>query len=80
VMPHGLNAKEFEALVQAGMSPIDALRAGTIHGAELLGTADRGELVVGKLADIVAVQGNPLQDISATSRPVLVMMNGVRVR
>jgi imidazolonepropionase-like amidohydrolase len=80
VMPHGLNAREFEAMVQAGMSPLDALRAGTMHAAELLGTNDRGELAVGKLADIVAVQGNPLQDIAATSRPVLVMMNGVRVR
>lgn len=80
VMPHGLNAKEFDAMVNAGMSPLDALRAGTINAAELLGTTDRGELSVGKLADIVAVSGNPLQDITATSRPVMVMMNGVRVR
>ena len=80
VMPHGLNAREFNAMVDAGMQPIDALRAGTLNGAELLGTPDRGELAVGKLADIVAVPGNPLQDISATSRPVMVMKGGVRVR
>jgi imidazolonepropionase-like amidohydrolase len=80
VMPHGMNAREFNAMVDAGMSPLDALRAGTISGAELLGTADRGELAVGLLADIVAVPGNVLEDIGATSRPVMVMKGGVRVR
>lgn len=80
VMPHGLNAREFNAMVDAGMSPLESLRAGTINGAELLGTTDRGELGVGMLADIVAVPGNPLQDITATSRPVMVMKDGVRVR
>lgn len=80
VMPHGMNAREFAVMVAAGMSPLEALRAGTMNGADLLGTADRGELAVGKLADIVAVPGNPLEDISATERPVLVMKGGQRVR
>jgi len=80
VMPHGLNAREFNALVRHGMSPLEALRAGTINAAELLGTADRGALAVGLLADIVAVPGNPLDDITATERPVMVMKGGVRVR
>lgn len=80
VMPHGMNAREFNAMVDAGMSPLEALRAGTISGAELLGTADRGQLAVGMLADIVAVPGDPLQDIGATSRPVMVMKGGMRVR
>jgi len=80
VMPHGLNAREFAAMVAAGMSPLAALQAGTINGAELLGTADRGTLAVGMLADIVAVPGNPLLDITATERPTLVMKGGLRVR
>jgi imidazolonepropionase-like amidohydrolase len=62
------------------MSPLEALRAGTINAAELLGTTDRGALAVGLLADIVAVPGNPLDDITATERPVMVMKGGVRVR
>lgn len=80
VMPHGMNAREFAVMVAAGMSPLEALRAGTINGAGLLGTDDRGELAVGKLADVVAVPGNPLEDITATERPVLVMKGGQRVR
>lgn len=80
VMPHGLNAREFAAMVAAGLSPLAALQAGTINGAELLGTADRGTLAVGMLADIVAVPGNPLLDITATERPTFVMKGGVRVR
>lgn len=80
VMPHGLNAREFAAMVAAGMSPLAALQAGTINGAELLGTDDRGELAVGMLADVVAVPGNPLSDITATERPAFVMKDGVRVR
>ncbi len=80
VMPHGMNAREFSAMTDAGMTPMAALLAGTINGANLLGTADRGELVVGKLADLVAVPGDPLKDITATERPVLVMKGGVRVR
>jgi imidazolonepropionase-like amidohydrolase len=80
VMPHGLNAREFAVMVDAGMSPLEALRAGTLNGAELLHTPDRGELAVGMLADIVAVPGNPLNDITTTERPVMVMKGGVRVR
>ncbi|MEP6591722.1 MAG: amidohydrolase family protein, partial [Gemmatimonadota bacterium] len=76
VMPHGMNAKEFGAMVAAGMSPIDAIRAGTIIGADLLSTPDRGEIAVGKLADLVAVPGNPLTDITATERVSFVMIGG----
>jgi imidazolonepropionase-like amidohydrolase len=53
---------------------------GRRRGRALLGTAVRGELAVGRLADIVAVPGNVLDDIGATSRPVMVMKGGVRVR
>lgn len=76
-VPFGENAKEFSALVKiAGLTPAESLRAGTINAADLLGTPDRGELAVGKLADIVAVAGNPLEDIRATEKVVFVMKGG----
>ena len=80
VMPHGANAKEFGALVERGMRPIDALRAGTVNAAELLGVEDRGVIAAGKLADLVAVPGNPLQDIRVTERVSWVMKGGVVVQ
>ena len=66
VYPHGENAREFGVLVKRGMSPIEALRAATIHAADLLGVDDRGVIEAGKLADLVAVPGNPLEDITVT--------------
>jgi imidazolonepropionase-like amidohydrolase len=69
--------KEFEALVRGGMKPIEALQAATVNGAELLGLSDRmGAVEPGKLADIVAVSGDPLSDITAMSRVVFVMKAG----
>lgn len=76
VIPHGTNACEFEAYVARGMTPAAALRSATLHGAELLGTPDRGEIATGLLADLVAVQGNPLTDITATSHVAFVMKGG----
>jgi imidazolonepropionase-like amidohydrolase len=76
LVPFGENAKEFGAMADRGLTPIDALRAGTINAAELLGVSDRGELAPGKYADIVAVPGNPLEDIRATENVVFVMKGG----
>jgi imidazolonepropionase-like amidohydrolase len=77
VEPHGLNAHEFALMVKNGVSPAQALVAGTANGADLLGLADQvGSLTAGKLADIVAVPGNPLTDITATEHPVFVMKEG----
>lgn len=59
------------------MSPLEALRSATVHAADLLGVDDRGILATGKLADIVAVPGNPLEDITATERVSFVMKGGV---
>src|SRR5712664_1961033 len=62
VYPHGRNAEEFHQMVDLGMKPVDALKAGTSSDAELLGLADKiGTLESGKLADIVAVPGDPVQ-------------------
>ncbi len=76
LVPFGENAKEFAAMVDRGVSALDSLRAGTMNAADLLGVADRGELVSGKLADVVAVVGNPLEDMHATERVVFVMKGG----
>jgi imidazolonepropionase-like amidohydrolase len=71
-------AKEFEILVtKAGFDPMDAIKAGTSVAAELLGQSDKiGHLAPGMLADIVAVQGDPLEDISVLQKVVFVMKDG----
>lgn len=80
VFPHGENACEFAVYVDLGMSPLDALRTATIHAADLLGTDDRGALEEGMLADIVAVPGDPLDDVTVTEQVVFVMRDGVVYR
>jgi imidazolonepropionase-like amidohydrolase len=76
VFPHGLNAGEFAMYVKAGMTPLQAIRTATLGAAELLGVDDRSVLEAGKLADIIAVPGNPLQDIEAMTRVSFVMKGG----
>jgi len=81
VYPHGRNAEEFRHLVDLGMSPVQALKAGTSLDAELLGVAEKlGSLEAGKLADVVAVPGDPTQDIRQTERVFFVMKEGVVYR
>jgi imidazolonepropionase-like amidohydrolase len=78
VYPHGQNAHEFELMVQAGMPPMFVLQAATTHAAELLKRAkDLGSVTTGKLADLIAVPGNPLDDISLMKRVSFVMKDGV---
>ena len=70
-------AREFATLIEAGLTPMAAIKAGTIVGAELLQWDDRiGTIEVGKLADIIAVLGNPLETIEALENPVFVMKDG----
>ena len=76
VYPHGENAGEFVAYTKLGMSPLDALRSATIVAAEALGVTDRGSIAPGKLADLIAVPGDPLRDITATQRVSWVMVGG----
>jgi imidazolonepropionase-like amidohydrolase len=77
VYPHGENAHEFELMVQAGMPPLYALQAATTHAAELLKREkDLGSVTAGKLADVVAVPGDPMADISVTRQVSFVMKDG----
>lgn len=76
-IPHGQNAKELIALVARGASPLRALQTATITAAELIDVDDRGRLAPGLLADIVAVPGDPLEDIAATENIDFVMLGGV---
>ena len=78
VYPHGRNVEEFHQMADLGMKPIDALKAGTSMDAELLGLADKiGTLEAGKLADVVAVPGDPVQNIRQTEHVFFVMKEGV---
>jgi len=74
--PHGTSGKEFTAYVTYGMSKADALRAGTVNAAQLLGIDDIGRLSAGAFADIVAVAGNPLDDIRVVEDVRFVMKDG----
>jgi imidazolonepropionase-like amidohydrolase len=79
--PHGTQAREFVLLVKYGMSSLAAIQAGTLNGAKLLGWQDQiGTLKPGYQADIVAVPGNPLEDISALEKVSFVMKAGVIYR
>jgi imidazolonepropionase-like amidohydrolase len=79
--PHGTQAHEFVLLVQNGMTPLAAIRAGTINAAKLLGWEhDIGQLAAGYYADVVAMPGDPLADISALERVNFVMKDGVIYR
>lgn len=77
VYPHGLNARQFAWYVRCGMSPLDAIRSATVVAAECLGWSDRvGSLAVGRFADVVAVAGDPLADVTELERPVVVARGG----
>ena len=79
--PHGTQAREFELMVKYGMTPLAALQAGLLNGAKLLGWQGQiGVLKPGYLADVIAVEGDPLRDIGALSKVTFVMKGGVVYR
>jgi imidazolonepropionase-like amidohydrolase len=80
VSPHGENAREFAAYVAYGMRPLEAIRTATLNAAELLGVSDRGVIAPGKLADLIAVRGNPLEDVRVLERIQWVMKGGEVVK
>jgi imidazolonepropionase-like amidohydrolase len=78
VFAHGKNWKEFVYMVEGGMPPVEAIRSATLHAAELLGVTDMlGAIEKGKLADIVAVDGDPVKDINVMGKVQFVMKDGV---
>lgn len=79
VFPHAENNKDFALLVRMGMRPIDVLRSATSNAADLIGTTDRGVLAPGKLADVIAVNGDPTRTIESVEKPSFVMLNGKRI-
>jgi imidazolonepropionase-like amidohydrolase len=81
VAPHGDNAKEFQYMVEGGMPPLETIRAATLYGATVMGVADSlGTVEAGKLADIVAVPGDPVRDITVMTRVSFVMKDGIVYR
>jgi imidazolonepropionase-like amidohydrolase len=79
VYPHGDNAREFATYVGYGMRPAEAIRAATINAADLLGVSDRAVIAPGKLADLIAVRGNPLEDVRVLEQVPWVMKGGLVV-
>ena len=76
VYPHGLNAHEFAVYVQLGMTPLQAIQTATMNAADLLGWSKIGSIENGNFADIIAVNGDPLKDVTLLENPVMVMKAG----
>ena len=80
VYPHGDNARQLATMVRYGMTPLQAIRSATLDAAELLGRPDVGSLEKGKLADLIAVEGNPLEDVRLLERIGFVMKGGAVIK
>ena len=79
VMPHAMVGQQFRTMVQYGMTPLEAIQAATRNAAEALGRNDVGEIQVGRYGDIVAVDGDPLADVTVLERPGAVLKGGVLI-
>jgi imidazolonepropionase-like amidohydrolase len=81
VYPHGLNAHEFAVMVKLGLTPLQAIQSATVNDADLLGWSDKvGTIEPGKWADIIAVDGDPLADVTTLERVKFVMKGGEMVK
>ena len=80
IYPHGQNARQFRWMVRYGMTPIEAIRSATLNAAEALGRADVGLVEAGRYADLVAVKGDPLADVSVLERATAVVKGGELVK
>ena len=81
VYPHGLNAREFAVLERMGMTPLQAIQTATVNASKLLGMEDRiGAIEAGKLADLIAVEGDPTRDVTELERVKFVMKGGSVVK
>lgn len=80
IFPHGKNARQFAVMVRYGMTPTQAIQSATINAAEALGRTDVGVIEIGRFADIVAVSGNPAQDVKLLENVAFVMKGGVAVK
>jgi imidazolonepropionase-like amidohydrolase len=81
IYPHGLNARQFAYHVRWGQTPLDAIRSATLHASELLRWDDRiGRIEVGYLADLIAVEGDPLHDVRLLEQVAFVMSRGSVLR
>jgi imidazolonepropionase-like amidohydrolase len=81
IYPHGLNARQFAYHVRWGQTPLDAIRSATLHASELLRWDDRiGRIEVGYLADLIAVDGDPLEDVRLLEQVAFVMSRGTVLR
>ena len=76
IFPHGKNARQFAVMVRYGMTPTQAIQSATINAAEALGRSDIGTIEAGRYDDIVAVSGNPMQDVTLLEKVVFVMKGG----
>ena len=77
VYPHGWNAKQFKYMVKFGLTPMQAIQAATVNASDLVGLKKIGSIKPGKFADIIAVETNPLDDVSVLENVKFVMKGGV---
>ena len=80
VYPHGDNGKQFRWMVKYGMTPTEAIQAATFNAAQALAREDRGAIEAGRLADLIAVQGDPTQDVTLLESVPFVMKGGEVVK
>jgi len=80
IYPHGDNARQFALMVKYGMTPLQAIQAATVNAAEALGRPDVGVVEAGRVADLVAVSGDPLRDVRVLESPAVVIQGGAVVK